>query len=372
MQVDIQPVTTRRELKAFIKLPWQLYDGDPNWVPPLILDLKKMLDRKKNPFFLHSEAEYFLARKNGEIAGRIAAILNRNHNNAHDEKTGFFGFFECIDDTQVANALLDAAKAWAKDRGMTRLRGPANFSTNDTCGLLIEGFDSPPAILMTYNPPYYLKLLADAGFQKIKELYAYMFTHDMPIPDRFKKFAEKVMEDPTVSIRGLDLKDFKREVEIVKTIYNDAWQNNWGFVPMTDEEFDHLASDLKPVVDPEIAFIARVNGEPAGFSLALPDYNEILKDLNGRLLPFGIFKLLWRKNKIKRARVITLGVRTKYQKKRGLAPAFYYETYRRGTNKGYEKGEFSWILEDNVLMNRALEGLGAKLYKRYAFYEQEI
>jgi len=372
LTIDIQPVKNKRDLKAFIKLPWKLYRDDPNWVPPLILDMKKILDRNKNPFFLHSEAEYFLARRNGEVVGRIAAILNRNHNKAHDEQTGFFGFFESINDVEVSNALLGAAKSWVKNRGMTQLRGPANFSTNDSCGLLIEGFDSPPAILMTYNPKYYLHLVEDAGFQKIKELYAYHFTRDMPIPDRFKKFAEKVMEDPTVSIRGLNLKKFKQEVDIVKTIYNDAWQNNWGFVPMTDEEFDHLANDLKPVVDPEIAFIARVNEEPAGFSLALPDFNEILKDLNGRLLPFGIFKLLWRKNSIRGVRVITLGVRTKYQKKRGLAPAFYYETYRRGKNRGYEKAEFSWILEDNVLMNRALEGLGARLYKKYAFYEQEI
>jgi len=372
MTVDILPVHSKQDLRQFIKLPWKIYRDDPHWVPPLILDMKKMLDRKKNPFFLHSEAEYFLAYKNGELVGRIAAILNRNHNAAHDEQTGFFGFFESTNDAEVANALLGAAKEWVKNKGMNRLRGPANFSTNDTCGFLIEGYDSSPAILMTYNPQYYLNLMEQAGFNKIKELYAYDFHRNMPIPDRFKKFAEKVMDDPTISIRSLNLKDFKRDVEIVKMIYNDAWRDNWGFVPMTDKEFDHLAAELKPVVDPDIAFIAEVNGEPAGFSLALPDYNEILKDIDGRLLPFGIFKLLWRKNRIKRVRVVTLGVRTKYQKKRGLAPAFYYETYQRGKNRGYEKGEFSWILEDNVLMNRALEGLGAKLYKKYAFYEQEI
>lgn len=372
MPVTITPVESKKALRDFIKLPWKIYAGDPNWVPPLIIDMKKILDKKKNPFFEHSDAELFLAQKDGETVGRIAAILNNNHNKFHNEKVGFFGFFESIDDRNVADALMMAAEKWVKARGMTHLRGPMNFSTNDPCGMLCEGFDSPPVLLMTYNPPYYPTLIENLGLIKIKDLYAYYFDHTMPMPERFKAFAKKTLDDDSITLRTINLKDFDNEVKKVQTIYNDAWQANWGFVPMTAAELAHMAKDLKPIVDPDIVFFAEVKGEIAGFSLALPDYNEILKDINGRLLPFGIFKLLLNRKKIKRVRVITLGVRQKFQKKRGLAPTFYYETYRRGTEKGYAIGEFSWILDDNVLMNRALEGLGARLYKKYAIYEKAI
>ncbi|MFQ5674406.1 MAG: hypothetical protein ACE5G1_00795 [bacterium] len=372
MSINIKPVRTRRDLKAFIRLPWKIYQGNPHWVPPLILDMKNLLNKRKNPFFKHSEAQLFLAYRNQDLVGRIAAIVNNNHNRAHQEKTGFFGFFESINDQQAADELLKQAELWLKEKGMNSLRGPANFSSNDTWGLLIEGFDISPAILMTYNPEYYINLLETSGLRKIKELFAYTFTRDMPIPERFERFAQKTLEDKSISFRKIDLKNFRDEVEIVHEIYNDAWQNNWGFVPMNKEEFTHLAKDLKAAVDPDIVYIAEVSGEPAGFSLSLPDYNEILKDLNGRLLPFGIFKLLLNKGKVQGIRVITLGVKQKFQKKRGLAPTFYYETYTRGKKKGYSKAEFSWILEDNTLMNRALEGLGAILYKKYAIYERSI
>ncbi len=370
--LEIEKVRSKKDLDRFVKLPWQIYKDDPHWVPPLIMDMKKLLNRNKNPFFKHSEAELFLAKQNGKYVGRIAAILNNNHNSFHGEKTGFFGLFECVNDADVARSLMVAAREWLKTKDMTLMRGPANLSSNDNWGLLIEGFEVRPAIMMPYNPRYYPELVEAAGLQKEKELFAYYFHRDMPIPDRFIKFADKVLQNEDVTFRNINMKRFNKEVEIVKTIYNDAWQRNWGFVPMTDEEFEYMAKDLKPAVDPDIAFIAEVQGEPAGFSLSLPDYNEILKDINGRLLPFGIFKLLLNKNKIKWVRVITLGVRQKYQNKRGLAPAFYYETYRRGKNKGYEKGEFSWILEDNTLMNRALEGLGAQLYKKYALYATNL
>ena len=371
-QIEIDRVKSRKDLKQFIKLPWKIYHRDSNWVPPLILDMKTILNKKKNPFFQHSEAELFLAKKDGEVLGRIAAIVNRNHNKIHNEKIGFFGFFECIEDNEVANVLLNAAKTWVSGKGMTHLRGPANFSTNETCCFLIHGFDSPPVILMPYNPKYYLDLIGNFGLKKAKEFYAYYFDRDMQIPERFERFAKKTLADDSISFRTINLKNFKREVKIVHSIYNEAWQNNWGFVPMTDAEFMHMAKDLKTIVDPDIVYFAEVNGESAGFSLAVPDFNEILKDINGRLLPFGIFKLLWNKRKIKRIRVITLGVRQKFQKKRGLAPTFYYETYTRGKKKGYSLAEFSWILEDNVLMNRALEALGAKVYKKYAMYEIDI
>lgn len=372
MTIEIKPVQTKKELKAFIKLPWKIYKDDLHWVPPLIIDMKKILNKQKNPFFNHSDAQLFSAHKNGEIVGRIAAVLNNNHNKVHNEKTGFFGFFECINEEEVAERLLNSAEAWVKEKGMTSLRGPANFSTNDTCGFLIEGFDSSPTIMMTYNPRYYPDLIERAGFLKIKELYAYYFQKDFPMPERFEKLAQKTLQDDSINFRAIKMKDFKNEVATINLIYNEAWQNNWGFVPMEKDEFEHLANDLKAAVDPDILFLAEVNGEPAGFSLSLPDYNEILKTVNGRLLPFGIFKLLLNKKKIKGIRVITLGVRQKFQRKRGLAPAFYYHTYKTAIKKGYSIGEFSWILEDNVLMNRALEGLGAKLYKKYAIYEKAI
>ncbi|MFQ5751715.1 MAG: hypothetical protein ACE5HI_06940 [bacterium] len=372
MHVDIKPVKTKKELKEFIRLPWKIYKNDPFWVPPLIIDMKKILNKKKNPFFQHSDAELFLAQKNGETVGRIAAILNNRHNEVHNEKIGFFGFFESVNDLEVSKALVNTTKTWAKERGLTHVRGPMNFSTNDTCGFLSEGFDSSPVIMMTYNPEYYLFLMEELGLQRIKELYAYYFDSSMPMPERFIAMTKKTLQDKTINIRTLNLKNFNNEIEIVKTIYNEAWQANWGFVPMTDAEFTHLAKALKPIVDPDIVFIAEINGESAGFSLAIPDYNQILKDIDGKLFPFGLLKLLLNKKKIKRVRVVTLGVRHKFQKKRGLAPTFYYETYTRGIEKGYSLGEFSWILEDNTLMNRALVALGAKLYKKYTIFETAI
>ncbi len=370
--IQIKQVQSKKETMQFIKLPWKIYKDDPLWVPPLLLDMKAILDKKKNPFFRHSEAALFLARQNGEVVGRIAAIVNHNHNKFHNEKAGFFGFFESVNSEEVSNALLSTARTWVKERGMVSLRGPMNFSTNDTCGLLSEGFDSSPMIMMTYNPKYYLDLMTRAGLEKAKVLYAYSLSQDKPIPERFVKFAEKATKDESITFRNIKMKDFDKEIGTIMTIYNDAWQKNWGFVPMTDAEFKHLAKEMKAVVDPDLVFIAEINGEPAAFSLALPDFNEILKGVNGRLLPFGIFKLLLNKRKIKSLRVITLGVKQKFQKKRALAPAFYYETYTQGKNKGFEMGEFSWILEDNTLMNRAAEGLGARLYKKYTIYETAV
>lgn len=372
MKVNVTSVRTKSDLKEFIKLPWQIYKGDPYWVPPLIMDMKKMFNKTRNPFFEHSEAELFLARQDGQVVGRIAAILNNNHNAAHNEKIGFFGFFECKDDHSVSNELLNVAAEWAKSHGLTSLRGPTNFSINDSCGFLTEGFDSSPVIMMTYNPKYYLDMMAAGGFTKVKDLNAYYFNDRMPIPERFGSIAKRTLKDKTINFRTMNMKNFRQEVETVKNIFNEAWQANWGFVPMTDSEIEHLAKELKPVIDPDIVYFAEVNGESAGFSLSLPDYNQILKGLNGRLLPFGIFKLLLNRRKITRIRVITLGVIQKFQKKRGLAPTFYYETYHRGKKKGYSIAEFSWILEDNVLMNRALEGLGAKLYKKYSIYEKSL
>ena len=370
--LSVEPVRDKRDLKAFIRFPWKVYRDDPNWVPPLIIDMKKMLDKSKNPFFRHSDAEYFLARRNGEVVGRIAAILNNRHNEYHKEKTGFFGFFEVLEDFEAASALFDTAAAWLKDRGMTLMRGPTNFSTNDTCGFLLEGFGKPPVILMTYNPRYYLEFSERYGFVKAKDLYAYFMSSDQPLPEKLVRISEHVRQREGLVFRTINMKRFWEEVETVFKIYNDAWSLNWGFVPLTKEETYHIAKDLKQIVDPDLVLIAEVKGEPAGFSLALPDVNQaLIKVRDGRLFPFGLPKLLWYMRKVNGVRVFTMGVVRKFQK-RGIDALFYVETYRRGTGKGHRWGEFSWILEDNVMMNRAAQALGARVYKKYRIYEKPI
>jgi GNAT superfamily N-acetyltransferase len=362
------------DLKEFIKFPWQVYKGDHNWVPPLIVERKDFLDREKNPFFKHAEVEFFLAKNNGKIVGRIAGIVNHNHNEFHQEKAGFFGFFECIKDYDVAKALLDTVREWLQDKGMEIMRGPANFSSNEEWGFLLEGFGSPPVIMMSYNPPYYLEFMERYGMVKAKDIYAYFIDESLPTPERVVRIAENIKKKVGIKIRNVDLKDFGNEVQRIKEIYNSAWSKNWGFVPMTEEEFDRVAKDLKQIVDPHMVFIAEVKGKPSGFSLALPDFNQVLAKLKGRLFPFGIFKLLWHtkvRNNIDGVRIITMGVIPEYQK-RGIDTVFYAQTYNVGIKRGYKWAEMSWVLEDNVLMNRMLELLGAKLYKKYRIYETRI
>jgi GNAT superfamily N-acetyltransferase len=337
----------------------------------LLTERKQFLNKEKNPFFNHADVVFYLARKNGRAVGRIAGIVNCNHIEYHQEKAGFFGLFECEEDYEVAKVLFDAVRAWLRSKGMQIMRGPANFSSNEDWGLLLEGFDSPPVIMMPYNPPYYLELVEKYGMRKAKDLYAYFIDETLPTPERVVRMAESIKRKVGVSVRNIDMKNFKAEVNRVKQIYNSAWSKNWGFIPMTDEEFDHLARNLKQIVDPHVVFIAEVNGKPAGFSLALPDFNQVLARLNGRLFPLGIFKLLWHtkvRNKIDGVRIITMGVVPEYQK-RGIDTVFYAETYNVGVKRGYKWAEMSWVLEDNVLMNRVLELLGAKLYKKYRIYE---
>ncbi len=368
--IEVTPVTNSREWREFMLLPWKIYHGDPHWVPPLIMDLKKLLDKKQHPFFQHSTADFSLARRNGETVGRIAAIVNNNHNKFHNERCAFFGFFESVNEQAVATALLERAADWARERGMTTLRGPANYSSNDTWGLLVEGFDSPPVIMMTYNPPYYRELLEKAGFGKAMDLYAWWMTSAQGINPKIQRVGEQVLREENMQLRTLNMKNFWGEVEIVKKIYNDAWSANWGFVPMTDAEFEFLAKDLKPVVDPRLVLFVEKEGEPVGFSLSLPDFNVALHKINGRLLPFGIFKLLYYKRLINHVRVITLGVVRRLQNNSGIGSTLYMETFRHGVAAGFNAGEFSWTLENNVLINRGMKLLGAEIYKRYRIYER--
>ena len=370
MSLRIEIIRKSRQLDDFIKLPWTLYRKDHNWVPPLIADQRKVLHPKCNPFFEHAQMTRLIARRNGRPVGRICAIDDRAHVEYWREPVGFFGFFECENDPDAAKALIEAAVDWLRPRGLNSIRGPMNPSTNDNCGLLIEGFDSPPVFMMPYNPPYYADLLEKAGLSKVKDLYAYKITKE-EIPDRIIKAGRNIQERLDITVRPINTKHIRDEIEKIRTIYNQAWSKNWGFVPMTHAEFDHMANDLKKVMDPELAFIAEDGDRPIGFSLALPDLNEALIHVNGRLFPFGIFKVLRYSKKIKCIRVITMGVIEGYRG-RGIDVVFYLETFKHGVTRGYTWAETSWILEDNVPMNRALDMIGAKIYKRYRIYEMPI
>ncbi len=372
--VVVLPTETKRDLLEFVKFPWQIYKGDPNWVPPLLVERKEFFDKNKNPFFQHADVIFYLAKRNGKTVGRIAGIVNYKHIETHQEKVGFFGCFECIQEYEVAKLLLDTVREWLKSKGMEIMRGPANFSSNEEWGFLTEGFDSPPVIMMTYNPPYYLEFMKTYGMVKAKELYAYYIDKNRLPPERVNKMAELIKKRENITIRTINMKDFQGEVARVKQIYNAAWSKNWGFVPMTDEEFNHMAKSLRQIIDPHLVFIAEVNGKPAGFSLALPNINQALIKLNGRLFPFGILKLLWHtkiKNKIDGVRIITMGVVHEFQK-RGIDTVFYVATFDVGIKRGYTWAEMSWVLDDNVMMNRVLDILGATLYKKYRLYEIPI
>lgn len=371
-QVEVRPVESKSDLMKFIKMPWKIYKDDPYWVPPLIMDRKKLLNKKVNPFFQHGDAEYFLAYKNGEIVGRIAAIRNDLHNKYHNDKVGFFGFFESINDQTVANALFDTAKNWLKKNGFDSMRGPANPSSNDEYGMLIEGFDDSPRILMTYNPQYYISLCENYGLKKAKDLYAYKLTSDRVFSsDKVRRVAELAAKRTGIKISSINLKDFKNELKKVKYIYNKAWAPNYGFVPMTDEEIDHTAKDLRPLVEPSLVLFGEINNNLVGFALTLPDYNQIFKEMNGRLFPFNFIKLWTKKKNITWSRIITLGIIPEYQRK-GLDAVFYWEIVNRADKIGINLGEASWILEDNEMMNRGAEALNAEIYKKYRIWEIDI
>ncbi len=370
--ITIRAVHHPSDLMEFIKLPWKIYRNDPLWVPPLIGDRKKLLDRKKNPFYKHAEMELFLAEKDHELVGRIGAIINHRHNHFHNENIGFFGFYESINDQNVANALFDSAKQWLRAKGIVAMRGPANPSMNDECGLLIQGFEYRPAILMTYNLPYYIELFEQYGLRKAKDLYAYFIEKSTAMSEKILRVASYVKKKENVKIRPLNMKDFNNEIRIVKEIYNKAWSYNWGFVPMTDEEIEYVADDLKQIVDPDMALFAEINGQHVGFSLALPDINMALKHVkNGRLFPFGLVKILWYRRFISLVRFVILGVIKEYQR-RGIDGLFYVESFQRGVPKGYHQGEASWVLEDNEMMKRAAASMNARLYKIYRMYEMPI
>lgn len=364
---------TRAQRHAFIRLPWRIYPGRyPAWVPPLLAEERKRIDTETNPFFGHGSAQLFLAYKDGRAVGRIAAIENELHNEVHGESIGFFGMFESVDDPEVAGALLDGAAEWVGARGLKSLRGPTNFSTNEECGLLVTNHESPPYVMMTYNPPYYEDLLVGWGLAKVKDLVAYEIRGEEFNVTRFLGL-ERLMKRSglDIRVRSVRMKRFDEEVALVRDLYNSAWEKNWGFVPMTDAEVEYMAKQLKPVVDPDLALIGEIDGEPAGFALALPDLNQAIRRVNGRLLPFGILKLLWYMRRINGIRIITLGLKEEYRRT-GLASMFYFEIFKRGSKKGHTVAESSWVLEDNHVMRGALEKMGFHHYKTYRLYERAV
>lgn len=373
MDIKVIPAESGRALRQFINLPWAIYRDDPYWVPPLKKEVRDLLS-SKHPFYRHADRRLFLALRDGVTVGRVAAIINNRHNEFHSEKSGFFGFFECVDDLEVADSLFLAAEDWLRDRDVERVLGPVNPSTNEECGLLVENFLSPPFIMMTYNPPYYAELIQRAGYEKAKDLYAYWYHVGRELPARLKRMVKKVQErEPELVVRPLDMRRFESELEVVRLVYNEAWEKNWGFVPMTDAEIDHLAKKLKPLVEPRIVNLAFIGDEPAGFVMGLPDFNHVLKVLNGTILnPFRTMKALGVAKRIRSGRCLTLGVREKFRK-RGIESILFAMTWQGGIDMNYRYGEFSWILEDNhAIHDAATRIFSAKHYKTYRIYGKQL
>lgn len=340
------------------------------------MDVSTILDRKKNPFFEHAEAEYFLAEREGRVVGRVAANHNLLHNQTHGDKVGFFGFFESVDDQAVTDALLAACDQWIHARGLDTLRGPASFSVNDECGLLVEGFDTPNTLMMPHNPTFYPRLLERAGFVKAKDLLAYQGgapDRVVPTPERLARAVDLILRRNGITLRSLDMKHFEAEVDLIKKLYNLSWEKNWGFVPMTEHEIEHLAKQFKPVVIPELVVFAMKDGEAVGFGLALPDLNEVLRtNRNGALIP-ALFRILWnlKLKKLTRARIPLLGL-TKEVRGLGVDAALYHWIWSRAGERGIGWGEGGWILEDNPGMNQGLLKMGFTAYKTYRLYDRPV
>jgi GNAT superfamily N-acetyltransferase len=375
--VTIEQVTDKKGIMELVKFPFKLHKGDPNWVPPFIEERRDFFDPKKNPFYEHARFQLFLARRDGELVGTIGAVVNDNQNSFHEEKSGGWGFFECVNDQAVADALFNAAESWVRGQGMTVIRGPLSFSTNDEVGTLIDGFDEPPMVMMTYNPRYYPALIEGYGYTKAMDLYAWI-SRDIRqtldnAPAKLFRVTEKVMEKEGIRLRPLDKRNIEHEVEFIKKIYNSAWEKNWGFVPLTDHEIEHLVKSLLPLIDTRLVLLAETaDGEPIGVSLTLPDLHQALRwSGGGRMYPFGLLKFLWHKRKINQTRLLIMGVAEKYRG-RGVDAYFYLTSASKAAEYGYKRMEGSWILETNTMMNRIIERLGGERYKTYRIYEKPL
>ena len=375
MTIEIRPVADARDLRRFIALPWALYRNEPRWIGPLRSDMRKRLDRERHPFFRHAAAEYLLAWRDGVAVGRITAHIDHRFNEFQQNAWGMFGFFECEDSQETAHALLEAAAAWLRERGRDVMVGPMDFTTNDECGLLIEGHERPPIILSTWHHPYYQALLEAEGLEKAMDLlmWSLHISGRSRVRDAIWRMAAGVESEHGIVVRHLRRNDLEAEVGRFLEVYNAAWERNWAAVPLTDDEVRHYAKDLKPILDENWAFFAERadTGEVVGAALTLPDYNQVLRHLDGRLLPFGWLKALYYRRTIDAVRVFALGVKPAYQHT-GVAARFYqlhFEAAERTRQKG---GEMGWVLETNRAMNRAMEGMGGEIVRRFRVYQRSL
>ena len=374
-EIKVSQVRSRADRKAFIRFPWRIYDNDPVWVPPLIIERKAFLNCKRHPFYRHGDAALFLARQNQKIVGRIMASDDPNYNAVHHSNVGCFGLFECIDDRKVAAALFEAAEGWLRRKGRHEIMGPIDYSTNYLCGLLIAGFQFPPTILTAHNPPYYAELIEGCGFEKRIDFYAWWFSDATRAAARLRKLATRLQTRRRFTIRPGNLRDLPLESTRLRRIYNEAWRDNWGYVPFTEAEFAHLTNEMKPLLRPEFTAIAEVDGEGAGFIIALPDINVALQKINGRLttfgIPIGLIRLLYEKRRLRRARLIAMGVRPEFRQ-HGVAEMLVLRIIEEVMFELEFNGELSMTLENNVMINRFLEAIGAQRYKTYRIYSKSI
>jgi GNAT superfamily N-acetyltransferase len=376
--IRIREARSAADLRRFVDLPWRIYNATdhPQWVPPLKLVVRDALDEKKNPFYQNASRALFLAERDGKVVGRIAAIENRAHNATHGDRVGFWGFFECIDEADVAAALFNAAESWLGARRLTVMRGPVSPSLNHEAGLLVRGFRWPPTVMTTWNPRYYVPLVEGAGFALAKELLGFFLPMDdarFELPPQFAEHAARARASSRLTFRDINLQgDFTAEAERCRLLYNAAWADNWGFVPMTVEEFRHLADGLKLLLRSDFAFMAELDGRPAGFLVVLPDFNHVFKRIGtGRLFPTGWLQLLLGKSRLRTGRVVLLGVAPEFRS-RSILQLFAHELYQRGRAVGAMGAEASWILEDNHLMRKPLEVMGAKAYRTWRVYDRPI
>ncbi len=372
--IEIEKVATKKQLRQFIDFPHDLYANDPNYVPMLYMEQEALLNPKKSPFWQHSKAEYFLAKRDGRIVGRIAAIRNNNHIAFTGKQEGFFGFYDVVNDVEVSNKLLDTAADWLRAEGLTKMIGPASFSTNEVVGLLVENFDEPPFIMNPYNAAYLVPLIEQYGLVKFTDLLCYDFRDDR-LPHDAMDFAEKLenrLAERGVTIRKINMKNFKQEIEKFLPVYNASWAENTGFVPMTDAEIRQIGKDLKAVIDPDLVYFAEKEGKIIGVALAIPNVNEAqIRLKRGRLFPFGVFKLLLGLRRIKSMRILALGTLKEYRRL-GIDVCFYVRIIKAALGKGIRRAEASWILENNDLMNRALLQIKGEVYRKYRMYEKGI
>ncbi len=374
MAIEVKKIDfSGKAFKEFLLFPWQIYQNDSHWVPPLLIDQKKILNPHKNPFFEHSEAEIYGAYGNGKLVGRIVVGINNNSNKFRNEKVAFFGFFESYNRPEVSMALFELAAEWAKKKGMKVLRGPFNLTINDEAGLLVSGFDSDPYVMLTHNPPYYERLILNAGLKPAMDAYSYFIEDSAALlTEPLLQLANDTKKKFNPVIRSIDTgKNFLRDAHIAMDMVNESLSSNWGAVPMTDREIEFKAKDLKVALIPDLCFFVEVNGKTVGFSLTLPNFNEAIKKANGRLFPLGLLKILYYSKKIGAARTVQLGMIKEYQKT-GLGAYCYVEIVRRAKKHGFHRGEMSWILSNNKPMVNAAELLGAKRYKTYRWFEKGL